>query len=98
MPNIKFSQFDSVAASELELTDELVGLFANATDDNGRSTLAALKAKLLEHGGSYVNLAALVASTTLKVGDYAFTLGHTTAGDGGAGLYKIVAAGTGHQY
>lgn len=42
----------------------------------------------------FETLAAAKASTSLVVGDLIRTMGHTTAGDGGANDYKIVAAGT----
>jgi hypothetical protein len=43
----------------------------------------------------FLTQVAAVASTTLIVGDLVQTLGYTTAGDIGAALYEVVAAGTG---
>ena len=44
---------------------------------------------------TYATVAAMIAATDLAVGQTAVTQGYTSAGDGGAGVYRIVAAATG---
>jgi len=46
-------------------------------------------------GVRFDTVAAMVADTALALGDYVNTLGRNSPGDGGAAVYKIVAAATG---
>lgn len=75
-------------------------LFSNATDAAADSNpFAGFYDNVpLTSAGSFLNLstvAAMVASTSLSLGDTVVTQGYTTIGDGGDNTYTIVAAGTG---
>lgn len=62
----------------------------------GTSSITFTKHELGVGGVAYVpTVAAMVASTSLVVGQTVITQGYTTAGDGGGATYRIVAAATG---
>jgi hypothetical protein len=78
-------------------------LYKNSTDADANTTgnadwvidavdQAAIKA---ENEIIFETVAAMVADTTLSVGDHVRTLGYTTIGDGGGNEYDVVAAATG---
>jgi hypothetical protein len=78
------------------------GIFANATDatantpfymgpfDNIDRSISISSTEIV-----FETVAAMVASTSLSVGDHVRTLGYTAIGDGGGNEYDIVAAATG---
>lgn len=78
-------------------------LYKNATDADANTTgnadwvIDALEqtADIANTEKIFATVAAMVADTTLNVGDHVRTLGYTTAGDGGGNEYDIVAAATG---
>lgn len=78
-------------------------LYKNATDADANTTgnadwvIDAIEqtADIANTEKIFETVAAMVADTTLNVGDHVRTLGYTAIGDGGGNEYAIVAAATG---
>ena len=94
------SETSAAASATAAATSEAAAELA-ASQAAASATKAEAAADLLETANpgtnetTFTNLAAMVASSGLTVGDYARTLGYITPFDGGGNRYQIVAAATG---
>ncbi len=86
-----------------ELANPVVGDKIHVVDVSDTSAHAEGTSKYLDIGNlptaikEHDTVAAMVADTGLAVGNMVLTQGYTTAGDGGAARYRIVAAATGRD-
>lgn len=80
--------------------ETFTGALAEVTVDTDKKTLVVHDGATpggfpIDRDAQFNNVAAMAADSTLSVGRTVRTLGYLSAGDGGGGLYQIVAAGTG---